>query len=482
MRRIIYISIISISAAFFLLSCSKESVPAVQEEGEITLPMILAGGITPFDSPTKAPEEFTFSNENVIYLRLQNTKDENKPLIGRATYSNDQWKFTFQGSYENLTGGNAEAYLFAKNHSKEKSFLNINYRTPVYGTENGTFSIANDTLKVNAALKPVTGRVTFNKEENTNIRVCNFSGISYLSHFDIENFQFEYSSAPFDYGWMSYGDYLYGTMSNPEYPILDYYENYYYGCYFITYPPENFLQAGKSGYMQLPDRYAYNGWLYCPYSLSRYDNYDYIRFYFVGAGTYIMGNGEQVTITQPFFMLSQEVSQDMWQYAMEDNEYEYDNVAVTGKSFDQIQLFCEKLSQKWAGYSFRLPTEAEWELAARAGFSRFSNYRYSGSNETDNYVRLWTDETYDDDNPFVYRTRQRNSNLLEMYDMSGNAAELCSDWYDDSMTYHVVRGGSAFDYENKERLTVSHRCSEADYPADQIGFRLVVEANPFMFD
>lgn len=481
MRRILHISIISLFAAVSLLSCSKETAPIMQEEGEITLPMVLAGGVTAFDSPTKAPEEFTFSSENVIYLRLQNTKDENKPLIGQAKYSNNAWQFTCQGSYAGLTSGAVEAYLFENNYSKNRSYLTMNYKTPVYGTKEGTFNVENDTLKVNANLKPITGRVTFNLQEDVSVHVCTFSGIKYFTVFDIDNFLFESSSSPFNYGWMNYREYIYGSLLNEDCPILDYFETYNNTCHFVTYPTADFLQIGKSGYMQLPSSSNYNGWIYSQTSFSRHaDRWFY--FYYVGAGTYTMGNGNQVTITKPFFMMRQEVSRDLWQYVMEDNEYESDEIAVTGKSFDQIQQFCDKLSQKWDGYSFRLPTEAEWELAAKGGISRLADYRYSGSNDTTGYVRLWTDETYDDENPFVYRVRQREPNNCSLYDMSGNAAELCSDWYDDSMTSRVVRGGSAFDYNNKERLTISHRCSEADYDPSEIGFRLVVEVTPYMYN
>ena len=483
MRRTLYISIISLFAAFSLLSCSKEIAPALQEEGEITLPMMLSGGVTAFDSPTKAPEEFTFSNENVIYLRLQNTKDENKPLIGRATYSNDQWKFTFQGSYENLTGGKVEAYLFENNYSKARSILSISYRTPVYGTTEGSYNIVNDTLKIKAALKPLTGRVTFVKEEDTSVYFNRFAGISYYTSFDIDNFTFGISSKAFESRWNYYGEYYYGFLTNEENPILVYQGD----GYCVSYAPDGFLEQGKSGYLQLPTGGNYNGWLYCGYEFDQYDNYRWVYFRFVGAGTFILGgNGDTpphlVTITKPFFILGEEVSRDLWPYVYEDNEFEYDNIAVTGKSHEQILDFCEKLSKKWNNYTFRLPTEDEWELAARGGILNYSDWRYSGGDNLRDNVRLYTDEEYNEDNPFYFRIRQRNPNGCSLYDMSGNAAELCSDWYDENETYHVVRGGSAFDYDKIERLTVTHRCSEADYDPSEIGFRIVVEVNPFMFD
>lgn len=483
MRRILYISIISLSAVVFLLSCSKENVPAVQEEGEITLPMILAGGITPFDSPTKVPEEFTFSSDNVIYLRLQNTKDENKPLIGRAKYENNAWKFTYQGSYENLTAGKVDAYLFENNYSKDRSILTVSYRTPVYGVTDGSYSIVNDTLIINATLKPATGRVTFVKEEGTSVYFSRFAGISYFNSFDIEAFTFGISSKAFGSRWNNYGEYYYGFLTNEENPILVYQGD----GYCVTTASNGFLEKGKSGYLQLPTGGNYNGWLYCGYEFEQYDNYRWVYFRFMGAGTYIMGgNGDTpphlVTITKPFFILEDEVSRDLWQYVYQDGEFDYDYIAVTGKSYDQIQDFCDRLSQKWDHYTFRLPTEAEWELAARGGILNYSDSRYSGGDNLRDYVRLYTDEEYDEDNPFYFRTRQRSRNSCSLYDMSGNAAELCSDWYDENETYRVVRGGSAFDYDKKERLTVTHRCSEADYDPSEIGFRIVVEVNPFMFD
>lgn len=485
-RTLIIISLVSVVLPFF--SCSKETDPVAPElDGERTLPMVLAGGVTAFEDATKAPAEFSFSNENVVYLRLTDPRDASHPLIGRATYDKTQsparWKFTYQGSYDNLSSGLVEAYLFEKNYSKERSILNVSYRTPVYGTENGSFSIANDTLIVSASLKPVSGRVTFVGEEGSSVHINRISGISYFSYFDIDDFSFVSSSTAINYGWMYYGDYIYGFLTDEEYPILNYQGDYYY----VTTAPEGFLKSGDSGYFRLPDYNNRSNWLYCHGNFGFYDNWRDIWFRFVGAGTYTMGGADafpahNVTITKPFFIMQTEVTKDLWQFICSDNEFGYEDSAVTGKNYEQIQVFIEKLNERWPNYSFRLPTEAEWELAARGGIFNRSDYRFSGGNNTGSYAYLYSDESHDESNPFNYWICRRSPNECEIYDMSGNAAELCSDWYDDSCTYHVVRGGSAFDFDKKERLTVTHRCSEADYPVDQIGFRLVFEVTPFTFD
>lgn len=490
-RTLIVISLVSVALPFF--SCSRETLPVVlEEDGERTLPMVFAGGVTAFDDVTKAPAEFSFSNENVVYLRLTDPRDVSHPLIGRATYDKTQsparWQFTYQGSYDNLSSGKVEAYLFEKNHSKERSVLNISYKTPVYGTENGIFNIVNDTLNLYASLKPLTGRVTFVNEESQGVYVSQLNGLSYYTGFDIDSFEFNISSAWIYYqNWMTPGDgeeYFYGFVTNEGNPILMYVDDYYSSNRYICMVSKDFLKKGYSGYCLLPTDSKYSGWLKCRNETFTFYTYNYpIEFRFIGAGTYLMGGDDtlpahEVTITQPLYMMTEEVTRDLWAYAF-DNGGDSE-IAVTGKTYEEILVFCEMLNQKWENYTFRLPTEAEWELATKGGFKNYSDYIYSGGNVAEQYANLAN--SYDEENPFTYWIKQRSHNSRYIYDMSGNAAELCSDWYDESYTYHVVRGGSAFDYDKIERLTVTHRCSEADYPLDQIGFRLVLEVNPFTFD
>ena len=95
-------------------------------------------------------------------------------------------------------------------------------------------------------------------------------------------------------------------------------------------------------------------------------------------------------------------------------------------SWDDCQTFITKLNQQCAGQlngrQFRLPTEAEWEYAARGG-NKSQGYKYSGSNTLGNVA--W----YNGNSGSTHTVGTKQANELGLYDMSGNVYEWCSDWY-----------------------------------------------------
>lgn len=210
----------------------------------------------------------------------------------------------------------------------------------------------------------------------------------------------------------------------------------------------------------------------------------------VEGGTFIMGNdsideydcqSHRVTLDD-FYIGQYEVSQRLWRAIMGDNPSAYkpeegnDSFPVENVSFDDIQVFIERLNAK-TGRRFALPTEAQWEYAARGG-SQSTGTPYAGTGNPDD---IW----FNRENP--YRIDFPPSvNELGIYQMSGNVAEWCEDYYDagfyevscDSRNprngqqskYRVIRGGSYNDREPK-CVTVFYR--EADNEArPYVGFRL----------
>ena len=145
-----------------------------------------------------------------------------------------------------------------------------------------------------------------------------------------------------------------------------------------------------------------------------------------------------------------EVTQALWQAVMGVNPsgFKGANLPVEQVSWNDCQEFIAKLNAL-TGKAFRLPTEAEWEFAARGG-NNSRGYKYSGSNTLSD-VAWYTDNSSSTTHPVATKA----SNELGIYDMSGNVWEWCSDWYgsyssssqynptgSNTGSYRVIRGGS----------------------------------------
>ena len=120
-----------------------------------------------------------------------------------------------------------------------------------------------------------------------------------------------------------------------------------------------------------------------------------------------------------------EVTQELWEAVMGSNPSRFigDNqLPVERVSWDDCQKFIKELN-RLTGKEFRLPTEAEWEYAARGGkYSR--GYKYSGSNNADEVA--WCARN---SGVGTYFVKTKKDNKLGLYDMSGNVWEWCNDWY-----------------------------------------------------
>jgi len=185
----------------------------------------------------------------------------------------------------------------------------------------------------------------------------------------------------------------------------------------------------------------------------------------VNGGTFRMGRKSFLSLSDEspvhdvtlsdYYIGEAEVTQELWQAVMGSNPSHFTGNLqrpVENVSWNDCQTFIRKLNELTGG-SFRLPTESEWEYAARGG-QKSQGYEYSGSNNIYDVAWYW-----DNSNNTTHHVKAKSPNELGIYDMSGNVWEWCEDWYGDyssadqtnpkgasSGFYRVNRGGSWYGY------------------------------------
>ena len=183
------------------------------------------------------------------------------------------------------------------------------------------------------------------------------------------------------------------------------------------------------------------------------------KMIFVEGGTFSMGSDSGASDEKPVhsvtlsdYMIGEtEVTQELWQAVMGDNPSSFTGDMqrpVESVYWNDCQYFIEKLNEL-TGEHFSLPTEAQWEYAARGG--KYSEgYAYSGSNTVDDVAWYYLNSSSS-----THPVKTKQPNELGLYDMTGNVQEWCQDWYGNyssssvadpvgpsSGDYRVLRGGA----------------------------------------
>ena len=227
---------------------------------------------------------------------------------------------------------------------------------------------------------------------------------------------------------------------------------------------------------------------------------------FIQPGTFMMGSPEseekthrseetlhQVTITKPFYFGKYPVTQAQWRTVMGDNPsyHNGDNLPVEQVSWNDCQKFLKKLNDNAKNVTFRLPTEAEWEYACRAGtttpfhFGSELNGRQANCNGKHPYGT-------NKKGPYLGETSPVGSyepNAWGLYDMHGNVYEWCSDRFGDypngavsdptgpqKGSFRVLRGGSWRNIAVNCRAAYRSRRSPSGRN-NLIGFRLALSSS-----
>lgn len=200
------------------------------------------------------------------------------------------------------------------------------------------------------------------------------------------------------------------------------------------------------------------------------------------------GKGHRVTITKDFWIGETEITQELWEAVMGENnnpsQFKGNNLPVEKISIKDCYEFLKKLSSI-CGEKFTLPTEAEWEYAARGGVN-YIGYNYSGSDSL--YEVAWH---YKNSEKRSHDVAQLFPNELGIYDMSGNVYEWCEDYarkdfYTENMIdpcniepsnerrLRIIRGGSWHSGSTSSCRVAFREYMQEDTKASSLGLRIVM--------
>lgn len=191
---------------------------------------------------------------------------------------------------------------------------------------------------------------------------------------------------------------------------------------------------------------------------------------YVEGGQYTIGEASSAeTNVNDFLIGKTEVTQELWKAVMGKNPSTSrgKNNPVDMVSWNDCQAFIQKLNQL-TGQTFRLPTEAEWEYAARGG-NKSGGFKFSGANVIGK-VGWYSGNSNSQTHPVA----SKMPNELGIYDMSGNVWEWCSNLYDDETGQYAIRGGCFTDAT--QICTITNRGkSDPATASDICGLRLAMD-------
>ena len=490
-------SMLTTMFAVCIFSCSEENErmegiqPDITERKAYVAEMNFDGQIPTFGEQTDETRAYTDAWENGARLYLQFYNDSAR-VDGQAIYSSatGSWTVNYYGTITEGQQATCEVYYFENPYMSTNESVSLTPETAVFVDKAGRYLYENGTVTVSAQLAAETGRLRWRGMVSQEF---SFVGLTCHTKYDILNNTLSTQAMDITQCVSSngYSPYVYGSFTSEAKLTVEF--NGDDEVIFCKTFDSSVLAKGKSGFINVPTMASHNGWtLVVPEAVKSFTvNGVTFTMERVRKGSFTMGCEHEnlawtyntpthkVTLTQNYYMGTYEVTQELYQAVIGSNPsfYKANKKPVTNVSWNDCQAFITKLNSL-TGFTFRLPTEAEWEFAARGG-NETKGYLFSGSNVC-SYVAYYG-KSYGGPT----EVGKYNPNELGIYDMSGNVWEWCNDWYGDysggsqtdptgptSGSCRVLRGG-CWD-EIAEYCSVTFRAPWAGEYSDQNGFRLAL--------
>lgn len=470
----------------------------------------------------------SWGDGNKIYLSIL-SGESTIPVV--AVYSNtfNEWSFNFDATAQIPSQGTLVAHYFKDAAVTDYTQVHLNEKSVIYTDSTAQYLYENGTFMLSIHLKPAYVRMRFAGQPGQQLY---FSGLSRAQGYDVSTGAMVETtpirdtlltvSSTVENG-RYYTPYVYGECFGQEYWQL---RERYYADSVICIKTDNQryirslasekLQGGQSVWTSVPSSYFIpKGWKSVVGGMS-----DQIQWgsgvtnrqkevivslvenmVWIEGGAFTMGatseqgydyySNERPThrvVLSSYYINACEVTQEEWSVIMGTTKNWTSSYGLGNGypayyiSWNDCLTFIEQLNAL-SGLTFRLPTEAEWEYAARGG-NKSKGYKYSGSNTISDVA--WYSENSDSRTHLVWGNQELYSNELGLYDMSGNVWEWCQDWYGSysssaqtnptgptSGSYRVLRGGGFFN--NATYCRVSYR--DNSLPSNSSsgsGFRLAL--------
>ena len=384
-----------------------------------------------------------WQTDDQVYFQFKTSAGSR--VDGVAIYQNDgTWKVNYYGYLPTGVEGQCEAYFFDGAKSASYTEVELDAHTVIYSDTQATWKLEGGEMRVSAHLQPMTGRIRFKSTTGTPYAA---TGFKCYTNYSITTNTFSSSDvfAEGNVGSDGYTPYYYGFFASESDKSIMFND----ADNWVTFTrqlPSTALAQGHSGCLSVPTMTDRNGWTIKDAETAQITvngvSFMMVR---VEGGTFTMGATaeqtgagssesptHQVTLSS-YYIGQTEVTQTLWKavmgYSPTSDGYSWsssyglgDNYPAYYISYDDVLSFISKLNSL-TGRTFRMPTEAEWEYAARGG-NKSKGYLYSGGNTLDNVG--W----YQDNSSWkTHPVAQKSANELGLYDMSGNVLEWCSDWH-----------------------------------------------------